>query len=331
MSLPTVLILGASGRLGQAASAAFAASGWRVLRQGRQARPGGAPTLALPLAEPAALAQAAAGARVVLHAASPDYTRWGTELLPMAGQAMDLAERLDALLLMPGNVYGFGADMPPQLNEHTPARPSTAKGALRVQLERELQARAAAGRLRVRLLRAGDFFGASLGSWLDLAIAKPLARGRLYYPGPLDRAHAWAYLPDLAQAFVGLAERRGAAGFESWAFEGHTLSGQQLLTGLAHAALALGWPVPARLERMPWWPWQLAAPWVPLLREVLAMCYLWERPHALNGAPLRAYLGERLIHTPLEQALQASLLDLARQGLWKAWPALPQQQQEVLA
>ncbi|MBH9578785.1 NAD-dependent epimerase/dehydratase family protein [Inhella proteolytica] len=326
MSLPTVLILGASGRLGQAASTAFAASGWRVLRQGRQARAGGPPTLALPLAETAALAEAAAGARVVLHAANPAYTRWGQELLPMARQAMDLAERLDALLLVPGNVYAFGADMPALLSEATPVRPSTAKGALRLQLEQELQARAAAGRLRVRLLRAGDFFGAGLGSWLDLAIAKQLPQGRLQYPGPLDRPHAWAYLPDLAQALVGLAERRGAQGFESWTFEGHTLTGEQLLAGLAQAAQALGWPVPTRLERMPWWPWQLAAPLVPLLREVLAMRYLWERPHALDGGALRQHLGERLVHTPLEWALQASLADLARQGLWKGWPALPQRE-----
>ena len=74
-------------------------------------------------------------------------------------------------------------------------------------LEAELQQRAQAGRLRAVVIRAGDFFGAGSGSWLDLAIAKDVAKGRLVYPGPLDLPHAWAYLPDLARAFVRIAQQ----------------------------------------------------------------------------------------------------------------------------
>ena len=41
----------------------------------------------------------------------------------------------------------------------------------------------------------------------QVAIVKALAKGKLVYPGPLDRAHAWAYLPDLAQAFVAVTRK----------------------------------------------------------------------------------------------------------------------------
>ena len=64
-----------------------------------------------------------------------------------------------------------------------------------------------AHRLRKRcgVIRAGDFFGGGPGSWFDLAIAKRAAAGALVYPGPLDRPHAWAYLPDLAQEHPNVA------------------------------------------------------------------------------------------------------------------------------
>jgi hypothetical protein len=37
-------------------------------------------------------------------------------------------------------------------------------------------------------------------------IVKKLPQGRVTWPGALDAPHAWAYLPDLAQAFVRAAE-----------------------------------------------------------------------------------------------------------------------------
>ncbi len=315
MPLPTVLILGARGRLGRAAAQAFGASGWRVLAQARRTEGLGPLALPIALADTDALVQAAQGARAVVYAVNPAYTRWEAEMLPLARQGMAVAERLGALFMLPGNVYAYGASMPPLLSEDTPEQPSTRKGELRQQLEQALADRAASGHLRSVVLRAGDFFGAGKGTWLDLAIAKRLAQGQLCYPGPMDVAHAWAYLPDLAQAFVALAERRGTdstpSPHERLHFAGHTLTGQQLLDGLAQAAQQLGWIAHASQKPMAWWPWWLAAPVVPILREVLAMRYLWDVPHALDGRHLQARLGERLPHTPLDAALRATL------GSWR--------------
>ena len=57
-----------------------------------------------------------AGATVVVHALNPVYTRWRQELMPMARQGMDLAQRLGATFMLPGNVYNFGSTMPPRHN-----------------------------------------------------------------------------------------------------------------------------------------------------------------------------------------------------------------------
>ncbi len=226
---PIALVLGANGRLGAAAVQAFAAAGWAVLAQARRtpaALPRGATHLAIELADTAALAQAAAGARVVVYAVNPLYTQWPTQAMPLFHQGLAVAQRLNASFMLPGNVYNFGAQMPPVLNEHTPQQPTTPKGRIRVEMESELRALAAQGRLRSIVIRAGDFFGAGSGSWMDLVITKSLRQGKLVYPGPLHLTHAWAYLPDLARAFVAAASRRDELpAFADLPFAGHTLTG----------------------------------------------------------------------------------------------------------
>jgi nucleoside-diphosphate-sugar epimerase len=318
MTRPTVLVLGANGRLGAAAASAFADAGWRVLAQRRHAaaqadaRIG---TLALPVDATDALAAAAQGASVVVHAVNPLYTRWAAEALPLARAGMDLAQRLDAAFLLPGNVYGYGATMPAALGADTPERPDTRKGRIRVAMEAEMRERAmrSPGGLRSAVLRAGDFFGgAGTGSWFDRVIAKSAAAGRLVYPGPLDVPHAWAYLPDLARAFVAVAERGVPPGFTHLPFEGHTLTGRELLAAIEAAAPAAGIAPPAggwRHGTLPWPLLRLGGLVVPMWRELAEMRYLWQRPHALDGAALQAFAGP-LPQTPLTQALAASLRTL---------------------
>ncbi|HSW27114.1 MAG TPA: NAD(P)H-binding protein, partial [Burkholderiaceae bacterium] len=93
---PIALVLGANGRLGAAAVEAFAAAGWAVLAQARRppaALPAGTMHVAAELADAAALARAAAGARVVVYAVNPLYTQWPTQALPLFRQGLDVAQR----------------------------------------------------------------------------------------------------------------------------------------------------------------------------------------------------------------------------------------------
>ncbi len=310
---PRVLILGANGRFGAAAVQAFTGAGWTVLAQARRspaALPAGAQHLAIDLADSAALARAAAGARAVIHAVNPPYTAWRTEALPLARQGMDVAAALGATFMLPGNVYNFGADMPARLTEHTPQRPTTVKGRIRCAIEAELAARAPQG-LRSVVIRAGDFFGGGTGSWLDLAVVKSLAQGKLVYPGPLDRPHAWAYLPDLARAFVAVAARGDLPATTTLHFAGHTLSGAELLAAVQRAAKALA-IAPARGWRhagMPWGVMRIGGWLVPMWREVVEMEYLWRVPHALDGSAMARTLGA-LPATPIDDAMHRALQDL---------------------
>jgi len=314
---PVVLVLGANGRFGAAAALAFAAAGWRVLAQVRRAPSGALASVAepvtLPITDTAGLARAAAGATVVVHAVNPLYTRWDTEAMPALCAGLDVAETLGAHFMLPGNVYNYGAQMPSRLNEETPQRPSTRKGQIRVAMEALIAQRAAAGRFTASVLRAGDFFGAGTGNWFDQAIVKSLRSGKLVYPGPLDLPHAWAYLPDLARAFVRVAQQPAHAAFACWHFEGHTLTGAELLAGIEAAATRLG-IAPARGFRRGGLPWGVIRVFglvMPTWRELARMSYLWRVPHALDGRRLAALPGPAPAATPLRTALRESLLALA--------------------
>jgi nucleoside-diphosphate-sugar epimerase len=309
----TALILGANGRFGAAATDAFAAAGWRVLAQARRAPaslPRGAHHVAATLEDPSAVAAQAAEAQVVVYAVNPPYTRWAQEALPLARAGMETAQRLGARFMLPGNVYNFGESMPALLREDTPQAPTTRKGRIRCELERELAARAEHG-LESVVLRAGDFFGGGAGSWLDLVIVKSLRSGKLVYPGPTDVPHAWAYLPDLARAFVALAERADLPVASRFHFAGSTLTGAELLAGLERAAASLG-IAPARGLRRGGVPWGLLRAGglvVPMWREIAEMAYLWRVPHALDGTALRAAVGA-LPTTPIATALREALVAL---------------------
>ncbi len=323
----TVLVLGANGRFGLAAAQAFAGAGWRVLAQVRRDAAAGMPANAALVRAPlAALADGTAlsllaPVGVVVHAVNPIYTRWEEEALPSAHAGMAVAERLGARFMLPGNVYNHGAAMPATIDETTPQRPTTAKGRIRVAMEEELARRSAAGRLCATVITAGDFFGAGSGSWFDQVIVRSLARGKLVYPGDPGLVHAWAYLPDLARAFVAVAASREAASFERFTFAGHSVTGDAFLASVERAAAALG-VAPTRgwrHGRMPWPLLRVAGLFVPLWRELATMSYLWRVPHALDGRAL-ARRCPGLTTTPRDSAIRESLVALGL-GTGRGGPA----------
>jgi nucleoside-diphosphate-sugar epimerase len=322
MAQPCVLILGANGRFGACVTQAFAQAGWLVWAQMRRAPgallPGGVTALPVPLADTAALAALAAGATVVVYAVNPIYTRWDSDMLPLARQGMAAAQSLGASFMLPGNVYNFGQTMPALLHEDTPQQPSTAKGLLRCTLETEMQALAASGGLSSVVIRAGDFYGAGSGSWLDQLVVKSMRVGKLAYPGPMSLAHAWAYLPDLAKAFVAVAARPAQtrantqrSSFERFHFAGHNLTGSELLQHVGAAADRLGLRPKKGFRHggLPWGLLRTVGLVYPAWRELARMAYLWQVPHALDGTALQRAVGP-LQNTPPAQALHQALLDL---------------------
>ncbi len=305
----TVLILGAAGRIGQALAHAFADAGWTVRAQARKAMPAAlrahprVQTIHCEAHDREALHEAARGAQVVIHALNPPYTEWNKLALPLADIAISVARKSGALLMLPGNVYNFGRELPTLLKTSTPERGDTPKARIRIETEARM---AAEPGLNSVVIRAGDFFGGpGRGSWFDMGLASGVAKGRFVYPAELDTLHAWAYLPDLAQAFVRVAEQHAQLrGHHRLHFAGHTLTGQQM-----RAAMEAGAGRSLRPSTLPWGVMRVGALVMPMWREMLTMRYLWQRAHQIDGSALQALVGT-LPHTPLQQAVNASLAEL---------------------
>lgn len=250
------------------------------------------------------VAAAAKGCEIIVHGANPPgYKNWSGLLMPMLNNTITAARASGARILLPGNVYNYGPDALPVIFETSPQSPISRKGAIRVQMESTLKAAASDG-VRSLIVRAGDFFGPKPtgGSLFAQALVKP---GRpitgVSYPGPLAISHAWAYLPDLAEAFVRLLDT-DLGPFEVFHFKGQQVTGREFVDALQVAAgrkLAVG--------RLPWFALRAIAPFNETTRELVEMKYLWDRPVLLDNARLVAKLGAEP-HTPLPVALRAALV-----------------------
>lgn len=305
--MKTVLVLGALGGVGRAVAEAFDAAGWRVLGLVRPGRQGELPASVRPvtadLLDAGAVKAAAGPVDAVFDGLNVRYDRWQTEALPLYRAALAIAAALDAVHLFPGNVYVFGADMPEELTPDVPFAPTTRKGRIRVEIEALLADTAQEGRVRSVILRAGDFFGPSAGgSWIGAFVASHARKGTIKAPGPKTVAHAYAYLPDLGRAFVGLAEARDRLGaFEVFHFPGHTATMADLA---AAASEAFGRTV--AVKRIPEFVFDVLGWFSPVIGESREMAYLWSEPHRLVDPRLERVAGP-LARTPLAQALEASI------------------------
>ena len=127
---------------------------------------------------------------------------------------------------------------------------------------------------------------------------------RVSYPGARGVGHAWAYLPDIADAIARLVMRREEfAPFETFHFAGHTLArGEEMAEAICDVA-----ELPySRIGSVPWRAFRAMSPFVTLFREVLEMNYLWQREVMLDNSKLVAVLGSEP-HTDLRDAVHDTL------------------------
>jgi nucleoside-diphosphate-sugar epimerase len=306
------LVLGATGGIGGEVARTLLARGWTVRALARASSSSaqrlnidGVDWIEGDAMHRDDVVRAAQGADLIVHAVNPPgYRNWALLVLPMIDNSIAAAQAHGARILVPGTVYNYGSGSAQPLTERSPQKPSSRKGAIRVEMERRLQASG----VRVLIVRAGDFFGPRAGNnWFSQGLVKAGKPVRtVAYPGAAGVGHAWAYLPDLADTMVRLAEQEPRlASFETFHFRGHwDADGSAMAQTVAATVRATGGTV--AIKGFPWLALRLLAPFVTTFSEMFEMRYLWREGFALDNAKLLALLGHET-HTPLAEAVARTL------------------------
>ena len=301
---PLHVVFGA-GQVGRALSARLAGMGVAVRSVSRhppEGLAGGIDWRTADASEPRAANKAAEGAAVIYQCLNAPYTDWPEHFPPLQRGVLSAAESQGALLVSLENVYGYGPVAGKPMTEDLPLAASTVKGRARAAMTQELLAAAAAGRVRIAIGRASDFFGAGVteSTLGERVFASALAGKRADFLGNPDLLHTYSYVPDVAAGLATLGTDERAAG-GVWHLPGpETVTTREILALIARE---VGHPVAVRT--MPKLLLRALGLVNPMMRGLTEMAYQFEEPFVLGTSKYQATFGDA--GTPLAVAVAATV------------------------
>jgi nucleoside-diphosphate-sugar epimerase len=294
-----------AGQVGRALSARLARLGLAVRAVSRHRQSGcvdGVDWQAADASDPAAASRAAEGAAVIYQCLNAPYTTWPERFPPLQRGVLSAAERQGALLVSLENVYGYGPTGGQPMAEDLPLAATTVKGRARAAMTHELLAAAEAGRVRIAIGRASDFFGSGVteSTLGERVFANALAGKRADFLGNPDLPHTYSYVPDIAAGLATLGTDDRAAG-GVWHLPGpETVTTREVLALIAGE---VGHPVAVRT--MPKLLVRALGRVNPMMRGLSEMAYEFEEPFVLDTSKYQATFGEA--GTPLASAIAATV------------------------
>jgi nucleoside-diphosphate-sugar epimerase len=241
---------------------------------------------------------AAKGASVVYQCLNAPYTQWPRLFPPLQRNVLAAAERTDALLVTMENVYGYGPTGGASMTEELPLAATTSKGRTRAAMTAELLAAAEAGRVRIAIARASDFFGARVReSALGVQVfANAIAGRRADIIGNPDLLHTYSYVPDIAAGLATLGTDQRAVG-QIW----HLPGPETVTTRAVLDLVAIEVDHPVGIRNVPKTVLRAIGLFNPLMRELAEMSYEFEQPFVLDTSKYQATFGASA--TPLATAI----------------------------
>jgi nucleoside-diphosphate-sugar epimerase len=243
----------------------------------------------------ARLRELADGAVALYNCANPRYTRWEIDWPPLAAALVSAAKSSGAVLAITGNLYGYGPVDGP-MTEDTALAATGRKGRVRAKMWHD----ALAAGIRTVEVRASDYIGPGADSVFSYSILPALAARRTArVPANVDLPHSFTYTGDVARTLVTLAAEERAWG-RAW----HVPSPPPLtIRELADRYFAVTGQEPVKVTGLPRWLPRLAAPFSPMVRELVEMDYQFYRPFVLDTSAVTRTFG--LAATDLDVALKS--------------------------
>ncbi|MEV7598998.1 NAD-dependent epimerase/dehydratase family protein [Kitasatospora sp. NPDC089797] len=259
--------------------------------------------LALDASDPAQLTPAARGAAAIHGCAAPPLPRWADDWPALAASLCAAAEDSGAVLVMLGNLYGYGPVEGP-LTEGLPLAATGPKGRVRAAVWEQARALHEAGRIRAVEVRASDFFGPGVtdGGHLASRAVPALLKGRpVSVLGDPDAPHSWTYLPDVARAMAEVAAEETA-----WGRPWHVPTAPALpVRTMVERLAAEAGTGPVAVRRLSPATLAVAGLFSPLLRELRETRYQFDRPFVVDSTAYEAAFTVRA--TPLAEQLAATV------------------------
>jgi nucleoside-diphosphate-sugar epimerase len=301
---PLSAVFGATGGIGRAVTEELVRRGRRVRGVSRTGGAiDGAEATAADTSQPDAAVAAAAGAAVVYHCVSPDYTQWPTLLPPLSRSILRAAEANGAKLVFADNLYAYGPVEGP-LREDLPAIAAGRKGRTRVEVAAEMLAAHREGRVHVTIGRASDYYGphGANSNAGETVFGRAVAGKRPQWTGRLDQPHTFHFLPDVARGLITLADRKEADG-EVWhPPAAPPLTAQQFFDLIFEVA---GRPTPAKAQTISPPMLAMAGLFSPLMRELRETTYQFRAPFVVDSSKFERAFGP--FHTtPHREAIEST-------------------------
>jgi nucleoside-diphosphate-sugar epimerase len=284
------VVLGASGGIGSAVVRELASRALEVRavsRRGEVEALEGVSGRAADLATPAGAAASCEGASVVYHCVQPPYHRWAAELPPLTRVVTDAVAREGAKLVVTDNLYMYGP-ITGAISEASPQQPSSRKGGVRKQIAEALLAAHAAGRLRVAIGRASDYYGPGGRNSIagENVFGAAVAGKPVRWPASADQPRSFSYLPDLARALATPGEYDTADG-RTWIIPSAQPLTARALLDLVEREVRQ----PVKLAVTSKLAMRLAGLRIPQARELPDIWYQFSAPFVADGSAFETAFG----------------------------------------
>jgi nucleoside-diphosphate-sugar epimerase len=188
------------------------------------------------------------------------------------------------------------------MTEDLPLAATTSKGRTRAAMTESLLAASAAGRVRMAIGRASDFFGPGVSdSTLGKQVfANAVAGRRADFIGDPGLLHTYSYVPDIAAGLATLGTDSRAVG-QIWHLPGPETVTTRTLLGLV--AAEVGHPVPIR--NVPRLVLRAVGVVNPMMHALAEMSYQFEEPFILDTTKYETAFGA--VGTPLPAAISETV------------------------
>jgi nucleoside-diphosphate-sugar epimerase len=295
-----------AGQVGRVLAALLTERGVRVRVVSRRRPAGlaeGTDWRAADAADLDAASDSAKGAAVIYQCLNAPYAQWPERFPPLQRGVLAAAERAGALLVSLENLYGYGPTGGRPMTEDLPLATTTVKGRTRAAMTGELLAAAEAGRVRIAIGRAADFFGPGVtqGSTLgERVFGNALAGRRADFIGNPDLLHTYSYVPDIAAGLATLGTDARAAG-QVWHLPGPPTVTTRALLDLV--AAQVGHRVGVR--SVPKLAVRALGLINPVLRGLAELSYQFDEPFVLDTTKYEAVFAAA--GTPLAAAIAATV------------------------